>query len=212
MKFSLLSTENGQALSHPDYSKPLTIDFASEKMQWRQKTSGKNQPLAKAVGIKKDYFPSILDVTAGLGKDGFLLADLGCQVTLLERSEILYKLLQDGLTRASEHPHLTETIARMKLMHNDSIEYLKNSSETFDVIYCDPMFPETKKTALVKKEMQILQKIIGDDADADELFLLAHQKAKRVVVKRHRLAPHLAALKPSFEIKGKTTRFDVYLT
>ena len=100
----------------------------------------------------------------------------------------------------------------MTLINQDSIEYLKNLKENFDVIYIDPMFPKTNKSRLVKKDMPIFRAIVGDDLDSNKLLELAlQQNAKRVVVKRMKKAEYLANKKPNFEIVGNTTRFDVYI-
>ena len=53
--------------------------------------------LPKAVGIKGSELPSVIDATAGLGRDAFVLASIGCQVRLVERHPVVYLLLQDGL-------------------------------------------------------------------------------------------------------------------
>ena len=78
----------------------------------RQFGGGKGQMIAKAVGIKGGIKPQILDATAGLGKDAFVLATLGCEMTLLERSPIIHQLLQDGIERASESD-VSDIIQRM---------------------------------------------------------------------------------------------------
>ena len=71
------------------------------------------------------------------------------------------------------------------------------------------MHPERQKSALVKKDMQALQQIIGADDDAEKLIKLAITRTKnRVVVKwPQRLAP---LIKPNYSLNGKTVRFDVY--
>jgi 16S rRNA (guanine1516-N2)-methyltransferase len=75
------------------------------------------------------------------------------------------------------------------------------------------MFPERKKSAQVKKEMQIFHDIVGDDEDAATLLEQARSIArKRVVVKRPRLAGTLGQQKASACVTGKTTRFDIYPT
>ena len=56
--------------------------------------------IAKAVGIAQGVRPQVLDATAGLGKDAFVLASLGCQMTLIERQPLIAALLEDGLARA----------------------------------------------------------------------------------------------------------------
>ncbi|GHM54843.1 hypothetical protein ECZU51_35130 [Escherichia coli] len=52
--------------------------------------------MAKAVGIKGDYLPDVVDATAGLGRDAFVLASVGCRVRMLERNPVVAALLDDG--------------------------------------------------------------------------------------------------------------------
>lgn len=191
--------------------KPLSVDFLSPATYHRRlQGGGTGQLIAKAVGIKKQYRPKILDLSAGLGRDAFVLASLGCKVLMLERSPILAAMLQDGLRRLAQH----ETL-HLQLCHTDSKDYLQPlPPEAWpEVIYFDPMFPERHKTALVKKEMRILRAIVGEDLDAPELLALALQRAtKRVVVKRPKSAqPIFSPRPPDIVYSGKSSRFDVYL-
>ena len=188
---------------------PINVNFTSPFINHRCKSSGTKQLIAKAVGIKKDVSLKILDVTAGLGIDAFILASLGAKVKMLERSVIVGALLQDGLERLQ-----LKSVLNLSLTIADALPYLGKISETDqpDVIYLDPMYPAHNKSALNKKEMQILRDLVGNDEDADQLFLLALKQAKkRVVVKRPRLAPFITNLKPDIIFKGKSLRFDVYL-
>ncbi len=188
----------------------IAVDFLSPKTRYRQhKGGGKNQLIAKAVGMKKNYFPTILDATAGLGQDGFILASLGCSVTLVERSEILSVLLADGLQRLFA---ASPTIP-ISLITADAIDFFSKLSEQShpDVIYLDPMFPHQGKHAEVKKEMRLLRAIVGDDADAEVLLKQALLCAKkRVVVKRPRLAPPLGQQPADLVLTGRSGRFDIY--
>lgn len=191
----------------------LQIDFLKGKTAYRLKHSGiKNELLARAVGLKHQYKPIVLDTTAGLGRDGFLLAYLGCDVTLLERSPAVATELQTALNLALTDPAFSHL--KIKLINIDGKDYLQqlNAENNFDVIYLDPMYPHRKKSALVKKEMRTLRTLVGDDEDAPALLQLALQHAKkRVVVKRPRLAEVLGGIKPDFCIEGSQQRFDVYL-
>ncbi len=184
--------------------KPLYVDFLHGKLAHRRKYGGgKSQLIAKAVGTKKGL--RVLDATAGLGEDAFVLACLGCEMILLERSPIIAALLEDGLKRAN---------IDMKLIVTDAISYMRNIPEEMrpDVVYLDPMYPERTKSALGKKEMRILREIVGEDLDASELLQAALKAARnRVVVKRPRLAPQIPGPKPDLVFKGKSSRFDVYL-
>ncbi len=180
----------------------------------RQFGGGKGQMIAKAVGIKGSIKPTVLDATAGLGKDAFVLATLGCEVTLLERSPIIHALLRDGLQRAQESIDVSDIVQHMHLHHANSIEWMQRQAEagsSYQVVYLDPMFPHNDKSALVKKEMRAFRPIVGDDLDADQLLDAALQIAdNRVVVKRPRKAPFLADRKPSLQFEGKSSRYDVY--
>ncbi len=191
------------------------VDFVGGKMGYRNKNSGfKDQDIIKACGIKKGLRPTILDATAGLGRDGFVLAGTGCKVTLIERNPIIALLLEDGIKRALEAQQTEETAANISLHCEDSASFISQISgdERPEVIYLDPMYPHRTKSSLVKKEMRALRDVVGDDYDSDELLLVALGKAqKRVVVKRPKGAEHLADKKPSMSFDGKSTRFDVYL-
>lgn len=193
----------------------VKVDFDSSALVYRLKQGGgKKEPLIRALGLHKQPHLNIIDATAGLGVDGFIMAANGANVTLLERHPIIAALLQDGLTRANQsqfHPTIFE---RLSLIHGPSVTLLTNWAETPpDVIYLDPMFPHRKKSALVKKEMQLFQQLLGPDNDADELLEPAKQLARlRVVVKRPASAPNLASCVPDHTISSKKHRFDVYIT
>ncbi len=191
----------------------IYIDFLSSAMQYRRARVGRNNELlAKAVGIKSNYRPTIIDATAGLGGDAFILACLGCKVQMVERSSIIAALLQDGIERLLADDKFKDL--SFSLINADAVVYLQQlEPQNYpDVVYLDPMYPEKNKTALPKKEMIFLRAIVGDDLDADGLLQAALAVAqKRVVVKRHRHAPELAGKKPSHVINGRSQRFDVYL-
>lgn len=216
--FLLVYTKEHLELRQPAQKKfhPLYIDFLSQELQYRQRLSSrKNELIARAVGIKSSKQLTVIDATAGFGTDAIILANLGCKITMLERSSIIAALLQDALNRAI-NSDITYS-KRIRLITTDAIQFFKELAqkdldELPDVIFLDPMFPERKKTALVKKEMRILQELVGKDSDSDELLCLAkHCAKKRVVVKRPKLAPHLAQQTPDIIFRGKTLRYDVYL-
>ncbi|RLJ16102.1 16S rRNA methyltransferase [bacterium endosymbiont of Escarpia laminata] len=193
----------------------LYIDFVSGKSAHRRQFGGgRGQPLAKAVGLKKGLNPRVLDATAGLGRDAFVLATLGCKVQLVERSPVIAALLQDGLDRALEDAAVGQIAARMELFSADAILFMRGLKEAYrpEVVYLDPMYPHRKKSALVKKEMRVFRALVGDDPDAAELLLAARECATaRVVVKRPANAGFLGETEPSMSIKSPNTRYDVYI-
>lgn len=188
------------------------VDFSSARMQYRQQEGRiRSELLAKAVG--KEAHVRIVDATAGFGRDAFLLAAAGHHVTALERMPITAALLFDGVQRAHTNPTTAEAARRLQVIHADATSWLSNCSdeERPDVIYCDPIFPEKRKQAAVKKDMQCMRLLAGPDHDADQLFETAIRVARRrVVVKRWQNA---APLHPGvdFAVSGKTIRYDVYL-
>ena len=153
----------------------------------------------------------MLDATAGLGRDSFMLASMGCHVHMMERSAIVAALLKDGIRRAKNIPDLTDIIGRITLTASNSYS-LTSLPFPPDVIYLDPMYPHRTKSALVKKEMRLVRALVGDDHDASELLSWAlSNKTERVVVKRPKgAAKLLESPLPSFVIKSKNSRFDVY--
>ncbi len=193
---------------------PFFIDFASDALSYRIKHGGrKKEALARAVGLKKNRAPVVFDLTAGLGRDAFILASLGCQVHLFERNQILSILLEDGLQRAAQ-TKLSKITELMTIHHGDSIDLIGEISKSIqpDVIYLDPMFPHRTKSALVKKELRIIRELVGDDPDAEILFNQALKHSNnRVVCKRPKHAPFLGKYPPDATIASKKHRFDIYL-
>ena len=194
----------------------VIVDFASDALSFRRlHGGGRKEAIAKAIGIKGEYVPDVLDATAGLGRDAFVLASLGCKVDMIERSPVVAALLDDGLERAKNHPELSGWLSeKMQLFHGVSYNLLTEwNGASPDVVYLDPMFPHRKKSALVKKDMRLFQQLLGPDEDADKLLKPALKLAKRrVVVKRPDSAPWLDESKPSMAISSKKHRFDVYIT
>lgn len=183
--------------------KPLQIDFAATNLQKRVQQS---QGLLKACKPTQDL--KIIDATAGLGRDGFILASSGADVLMLERNPVLAAILADAIERLDNR---SANFGSLAVEFTDSKDYLnKLATENYpDVIYIDPMHPTRKKSALVKKEMQILQEIIGPDQDANALLAAAIKAAKqRVVMKWPQKSQPL--LTPKYCINGTTVRFDVY--
>lgn len=193
----------------------IAVEFVEGTLAHRRKFGGgRGEAVAKAVGIKGDYLPTVIDATAGLGRDAFVLASVGCRVTLVERHPVVCALLEDGLNRAYQDPEIGQFMQdRMILSSAHSIVDLDPNTDRADVVYLDPMYPHKQKSALVKKEMRVFQHLVGADLDADNFLTPAKQLAKkRVVVKRPDYAPFIAEQKPDFSQQTKNHRFDVYLS
>jgi len=204
-------------LNDENQSIALAIDFTAGKSKHRRLYGGgKSQPLPKACGVDKHPNWTILDATAGLGKDAFVLASLGAQITLCEQHAALHALLVDALHRASNDEDTAPIVKRMNCVHNNAIDYLNKlkgeAGRCPDVIYLDPMYPERKKSAKIKKEMQVLQHLVGHTGDEAMLLESALTTAKhRVVVKRPKSASSIGGSKPSYTVASVNTRYDVYV-
>ena len=195
------------------FGKSLVCDFVGGAVNHRLRFGGgRGQDLARAAGLKPGVNPHIIDATAGLGRDAFLLASLGAKVTLIERSPFMYHLLKEGMDRARDTGGITsDVIARMRLIKGDSIALLPGLAP--EIILVDPMHPTRQKSALVKAEMRQIREIVGVDEDQYELMRVALATAsKRVVLKWPAKAAPMAGLLPcSHQIIGKSTRYDVFM-
>jgi 16S rRNA (guanine1516-N2)-methyltransferase len=218
--WQLVYTRDGLSLrlsNEPSWG-DIRVDFASAALNYRKlHGGGRNEAIAKAIGIKGKESLSVIDCTAGMGNDSFVMASVGAKVTMLERSPVIAALLEDAIKRANDIPELVD---RLSLVKSDAYDYISKSrlspeQALADVIYLDPMFPHKKKSALVKKEMRAFQQLLGADMDSAELLELALKYAgSRVVVKRPSYAEPISlesGRKPNTEINSKKHRFDVYI-
>jgi 16S rRNA (guanine1516-N2)-methyltransferase len=214
-EFVLQLGENGLQLQllGPQAPGPVRVDFVEGgAAHRRQFGGGSGQMIAKAVGVQPGIRPRVLDATAGLGRDAFVLATLGCDMLLFERQPLIAALLEDGLLRGREDPEVRPIVERMYLRQGNAIELMRAwQGEPPQVIYLDPMFPHREKSALVKKEMRLFRPFVGDDLDAGTLLEQALALAShRVVVKRPRKAPAIEGAKPGYGLEGKSSRYDIY--
>ncbi|MCJ8322477.1 MAG: class I SAM-dependent methyltransferase [Rhizobiales bacterium] len=191
----------------------LIVDFVGGAVGHRLKYGGgRGQALPKAIGLKKGIMPNVVDATAGLGRDAFLLASLGAHVTLIERSAQMHEYLSLGMQKAAaENEQFAAIMARMKLLFGDAKALIPTLSP--EIILVDPMHPPRKNSALVKKEMRLIRDIVGTDADSVELMQIALKYAsKRVVLKWPQKADPMPNIRAaSHQIPGKSTRYDVFM-
>lgn len=195
-----------------------TVDFMDASLLYRLRTSGKRQGIGKAVGLDKMTEISVLDATAGLGRDALVLAYLGCHVQMLEKSPVIHALLEDGLQRAwvAGDELLRSAPRRMQLFQCDARQWFtdiaKGTKPQPDVIYLDPMFPTRTKSANVKKDIALLQNLLDAEEDFAGLLEAARPCAQyRVVVKRPGNKPGKDVPAPSFTVPGKSAHFEVYV-
>ncbi len=196
----------------PKQSGPVCVDFASGAATHRLQSGG--ELIVKAVKGRSKESLRVIDATAGLGRDSFILAAHGFDVTAIERNAIIAALLDDGLRRAQQLS-VADIAARMRLISGDAQVFIAALAEAQrpEVIYLDPMFAHAEKAAQVKKEMRLFRQLLGDET-CDEAALLTTARAKaklRVVVKRAIKAGYLAGVAPAYALSGKAIRFDIYV-
>ena len=198
--------ENGLSLVSENMK--LYGDFS--KMIKRIKQSNlEKELLIRSTKIKGKSNLNIIDATAGLGEDSFLLASYGYTVSLYENNPIIAELLIDALERARKIPELEEIASRMKVYEEDSIIAMANLKHSPDVILLDPMFPERTKSALIKKKFQILHKIERPCTDEFDMLKSAIKaNPHKIIIKRPLKGEYLAGVKPNYSIKGNSIRYD----
>lgn len=196
----------------------VQVDFIGGRSGFRMaKERQKSNPLLNATGLRFGEPARIVDATAGFGRDALLLANWGADVTMLERNPLIAALLHDGLYRAENcaSEHSAAIMRRLLAYTTDSIIWMQQQltePSPPDIVYLDPMFPPKKKSALVKKEMAVLQKLLPESScDEQELLATARELASnRVIVKRPNEANFLASVRSSYSVTGKNYRYDVY--
>ena len=196
-------------------SAPVTVEFTRGRNAHRQRFGGGiNQHLCRAVGLNKHPGLHIVDANGGFARDAFVMASFGARVTLLEQSTLLCEMIRHALkcAEAEADGDVAEIAARMKVVNTDSVDYLMQlPALATDVIYLDPMFPERRKSAAVKKDMQLLHALAGPDTSAAQLLTVSLNKARRrVVVKRPVHADPISSERLTGEVRATHTRYDIY--
>ncbi len=203
-------TENGLSLC--DAGNEIRADFT--RLVARIKNGNlQKELLVRASRIKKDSgILTAVDATAGFGEDSFFLAAAGFNVIMFERNPIISELLSDALERAGRVSGLDTIASRMRLIEDDSVDGMGRLIQELDVVLLDPMFPQRQKSSLVKKKLQMIQRLEAPCENEAELFSAAVKTgAKKLIVKRPPKGGYLAGIKPDYSIAGKAVRFDCYV-
>jgi 16S rRNA (guanine1516-N2)-methyltransferase len=189
----------------------ITVNFSDPDFIRKCKSKPADVILIKAVGLSKRKGLTILDTCAGRGQDAALMAAFSGEVLALERNPAMFQALEAALTKLSDRRYWKP---RLQLLQQDAIAYLQDlePADYPEVIFIDPMYPHTTKNPRNKLILRDMREVIGDDSDADQLLEQAWGKAiERIVVKRSKRAPFLGGKEPSYQCKGNSIRFDVYL-
>ncbi|TNF69851.1 MAG: 16S rRNA methyltransferase [Gammaproteobacteria bacterium] len=212
--FILEFIDENLTLHHQPTEQSYAVNFNRGKVFHRIFFDPTKTMLVKAIEGRSKEKLNIIDATAGFGSDLFQLASRGHDIIAIERNLIVYLLLRDALFRAEDNPQTHPITQHITLLYGDAVDLISRYSEHSDIIYLDPMFPQSKKSAKVQKEMQILQTLHHDNHDNqwnnEQLFNIATQSANKVVVKRPASGPYLNEKKPSSSLTGKSNRFDIY--
>jgi 16S rRNA (guanine1516-N2)-methyltransferase len=107
---------------------PIYSDFVHGKLYYRRKFGdNRRAPMIRAISASEKPLKetTVLDATGGLGKDAFIMAALGCKVTVVEQNPIIWALLQNGYQRGKEDPETAEILSRMSVVRGDSRQYLR---------------------------------------------------------------------------------------
>ncbi len=193
---------SGFALMPQDHSSGAVVTAFAASAHPVRAQRGK-QLLIKAVGGGA-LRPTVVDATAGLGRDAAVLHGFGFPVIMLERNPVLHAMLARDLDAMADAPGL---------FNDDAADWLRQppAETTVDVVYLDPMFSDAHGTAAVKKELGYLRRLLQAETESSALFDAAIAAARyRVVVKRALKARPFAERPPSYSLRGKAIRFDVY--
>lgn len=137
--------------------------------------------------INSNYIPKekrikVLDFACGTGyiSKNLLKKDIDCEITGVDYSD---KMLEE-LRKLKD--------SRLKVVHSDGIEFLKNTEEKFDVIYIGWALPYFNHRELLKLFRRVLNtkgivKIItnvqGTLADIEEIFVKVMYKNQGQIIK-----------------------------
>jgi len=195
------------------------VDFNDIDMRLIKKSAhNANQPVIKAIGKTTQH---VIDLTCGYGKDAYLFLCTGRTVTGVERNSKVYELLKDAIERHVQESEHTEELTRFKLIRAEAKDFVEGlSPEQYpDAYYIDPMYPSRKTSALPRKDIQVLRKLLASDLEEDSevreaklkhlIDLCLEKTKKRVVLKRPVWLDPL--IKPKVSFEGKLVRYDVYV-
>ncbi len=174
----------------------------------------KDELLIKALKLPKNN-NLVFDLTAGLGKDSILMAASGYNVIMIEQNPLLVKIIEYFIHSNAE---IYPWVKNLHLIHGNSLEFMDTyKGQPPSAVYLDPMFHH-KKSSLAKKDMQLIQMLDsaynGLETDNVELFVAASKITQhKIIVKRDNKQETLVdSTKVSYSIKGKTVRYDVYVS
>jgi len=119
-------------------------------------------------------------------------------------------LLNDAINRARKELIFLKNLV---LAHGNAIDIYKNA-RNIDLIYLDPMYPDSKKNAARSGSMNDIKNILEIETIKnleDQIFFdFKKQEFKKIVLKRP-IKSKIIDTNLNYQVKGKSTRFDVYI-
>tara|TARA_B100000214_G_scaffold345597_1_gene295606 strand:+ start:36 stop:767 length:732 start_codon:yes stop_codon:yes gene_type:complete len=188
----------------------LHINFLKGALGWRMKRVQHESNLKKALGKNTNQL-AIFDATAGLLTDTMIFLSLGHKVVAVEQSKILFSLVNDAILRAEKD---IPELKNLKFINGNSIDIYKKKNYKCDVIYLDPMYPRLKKNLKKSGNLETIKQIIkleNLDKNNDEIISMFLESNYRKIIVKRPFKSDKTHSNINYQVKGKTTRFDIYL-
>jgi hypothetical protein len=187
--------------------KKIVSSFSAGSFANRIKNFQRETLLKKAIGYGGEISKKILDCTAGLGHDAFILALLKQNVTVIEKNKglcILFELALESLPHTS---YFQEAKERITVINDDSESFVDKLFD-YDVVYIDPMF-EDRGAAGRSGTMSLISDYLDDFTDVSNVLI--GSKYNRLVIKRQKQFKQPGNVSPSFILSGKSINFHVFI-
>ena len=159
-------------------ARPHRVDFSSTTYGIGSgNVSRRRQPLARALGACR----TIVDATAGWGRDSVTAALMGYDVLALERCAVVHAMLEDGLHRATttDPTRAAALGGRLRFERCNSVARLRTGfaadEKQPEAVLIDPMWREASgfakarrkhTSALPRAPLQLLSALLADDDDS----------------------------------------------
>ena len=144
---------------------------------------------------------TVLDCTAGLGRDGIMISKLGYDVTMIERNPILILLINNFLKR--------NVNIKAKLFYGDSLSYITSTKMIFDYIYIDFMFDKKKKSKPSKYD-SFLRSMDNHNVNKIKFIENILKYCKDRVIVKEPIKSDSNIVSYDFEIKTKLIRYKIF--
>jgi 16S rRNA (guanine1516-N2)-methyltransferase len=202
-------------LWHPEISpSSFSLDFLDGALGYRlARAESDSSPLRKALPKARETANKIIwDLCGGWRVDALLMAHWNYKVYSFEKSPWVHLLSARAIKRSSL---LSKKELELTLLCQNALEFIDSmpltKPEVPSIIYIDPMYPQTKSTALNQSEMRYLHHISSNEDIAEELLEKSLPLAlDRVIIKRPTKAAALSRA-CDMSIEQGSTRYDIYI-